>query len=40
MRPDLDGHDDDVYGIALTPDDRFLLSGSSDGILQLWELHW
>ncbi|AWZ05989.1 MULTISPECIES: hypothetical protein [unclassified Streptomyces] len=36
----LEGHTEDVYGIALTPDDRFLISGSSDGTLRLWELDW
>ncbi|MFC8624384.1 WD40 repeat domain-containing protein [Streptomyces anulatus] len=34
------GHTDEVYGIALTPDDRLLLSGSADGTPQLWELDW
>ncbi|MEU6879608.1 hypothetical protein [Streptomyces sp. NPDC046712] len=36
----LDAHADEVQGIALTPGDRCLLSGSTDGTLRLWELDW
>lgn len=32
------GHTDAVYGIALAPDGRTVLSGGKDGTLRLWEL--
>ncbi|MGW0785881.1 protein kinase domain-containing protein [Streptomyces sp. NPDC002913] len=36
----LEGQTEEVNGLALTPDDRLLLSGSTDGTIRQWELDW
>jgi hypothetical protein len=36
----LEGHTDAVRSLSLTPDGRWLLSGSADETLSLWELDW
>jgi WD40 repeat protein len=32
------GHTDGVIGVALSPDERYALSGSLDGSMRLWRL--
>ncbi|MCE2767453.1 MAG: WD40 repeat domain-containing protein [Fimbriimonadaceae bacterium] len=33
----ISGHDDSIYSIAFSPTGRFLLSGSGDGTIMIWE---
>ena len=34
----LEGHDDTVFGIAITPDGKTVASGSSDNTIKIWDL--
>jgi WD40 repeat protein/serine/threonine protein kinase len=34
----LEGHDEEITAVAITPDGRFAMSGSKDSTLRLWEL--
>jgi WD40 repeat protein len=35
---EFEGHEDDIWAVAASPDRRFLLSGSSDQTVRLWNL--
>jgi WD40 repeat protein len=34
----LEGHTHGVWAVAVSPDGRFIVSGSSDGTVKVWEL--
>jgi WD40 repeat protein len=34
----MEGHTDFVYGVAFSPDGKYLLTGSFDGTARLWDL--
>ena len=35
---ELEGHNDDVYAVVVTPDGRHAVSGSEDSTLKVWDL--
>ena len=33
-----EGHDDTVWSVKASPDNAYIVSGSSDGTMRIWEL--